>query len=71
VKDIAKSRSNIPVSINALDEPGRRGKHIALDHDCEQQILDWTQQNAEEDTSVTRGEIMDYCPSQCKIKLTQ
>jgi hypothetical protein len=60
VKDIAESRYNIPVCINALtrafdfprsrtqaarahgmDEPGQRGKHIAIDQDREQQILDW------------------------------
>jgi hypothetical protein len=59
MKDIAESRYNILVSINALmrafacprfrvqaalahglDEPGQRGKHMALDHDREQQILD-------------------------------
>jgi hypothetical protein len=60
VKDIAESRYNIPVCINALtrafncprsrikaavahglNEPGKRGKHIALDHDREQEMLDW------------------------------
>jgi hypothetical protein len=30
-----------------LELPGERGKHIALDHHREQQILDWIQQNAE------------------------
>jgi hypothetical protein len=70
VKDIAESRYNIPVSINALmtasacprsrvqaalahglDEAGQRGEHRALD---------WIEQNAEQDTPVTRGKIMDY-----------
>jgi hypothetical protein len=60
VKDVAQSRYNILVSMNALkrafdyprfrvrlalahrlDEPEHRGKRIALDRDCEQQILDW------------------------------
>jgi hypothetical protein len=90
VKDIAESRENIPVSINALtrafgcprsrvqavlarglNEPGQRGKHLALDQDREQQILDWIQQNAGEDTAITRGEIMDYCTSQFKITSTR
>jgi hypothetical protein len=53
------------------DDPGERGKHIALDHDYEQEVLDWIQQNAEEDSPVTRGEIMDYCVIHCKIKLTR
>jgi hypothetical protein len=34
-------------------------------------MLDWIQQNAEEDTSVTRGEIMDYYMSQFRIKSTR
>jgi hypothetical protein len=90
VEDIAESRYNIPVCINALtkvfdfprflvqaalapglDEPRQREKHIALDQDHEQQILDWIQPNAEEDTSLMRGEITDYCTSQYKIKSTQ
>jgi hypothetical protein len=53
---------------HGLDELGQRGKHIALDQDREQQILDWIRQNAEKDTAVTRGEMMDYCASQFKIK---
>jgi hypothetical protein len=90
LKDIAESRSNIPVTINALtrafdyprfrvqaalvhrlDEPGQRGKHSALDRDREQQILDWIRQNAEQETPVTRTEIMNYSTSQFKIKFTR
>jgi hypothetical protein len=41
------------------------------DQDREQQILDWIYQNAEKDTSITRGEIMDCCTSQFKIKSTR
>jgi hypothetical protein len=48
---------------HGLDDPGQRGKHIALDQDCGEQILDWIEQNAEESTSITRGEIMDYSTS--------
>jgi hypothetical protein len=33
---------------HGLDEPGQRGKHIALDQDREQQIFDWMEQNANE-----------------------
>jgi hypothetical protein len=47
-----------------LDEVGQRGKHIALDQDREQQIPECIEQNAEQDTPVTRGEIGDYCTSQ-------
>jgi hypothetical protein len=47
-----------------MDEPRERGKDAALDQDREQQILDWIEQNAEQDTPVTRGEIMDYCTCQ-------
>jgi hypothetical protein len=53
------------------DEPGQRGKHIALDQDCEEEIVDWIQQNAEKDTSLTREEILGYCRSQFKIKSTR
>jgi hypothetical protein len=56
---------------HGLDEPGQRGKHIALDRDRAQQILDWMEQNAEQDTPITRGEIMDYSTSQFKIKSTR
>jgi hypothetical protein len=41
-----------------------------MDQDRDEQILDWIQQNAEEETRVMRGEIMDYCTFQIKIKLT-
>jgi hypothetical protein len=51
-----------------MEEPGQQGKHIPLDQDREQQILDWISQNAEQDTPITRGEIMDYCTSQFKVK---
>jgi hypothetical protein len=39
---------------HGLDDPGQRGKQIAVDQDCEEQILDWIQQNAEKDTPITR-----------------
>jgi hypothetical protein len=32
---------------HGLDEPGQQGKHIGLDQDRKQQILDWIEQNAE------------------------
>jgi hypothetical protein len=65
-------RSRIQAALaHGLDEPGQRGKPIALDEDREQQILDWIQQNAEENTPVTRGEGMCYCTSQFKIKSTR
>jgi hypothetical protein len=54
-----------------LDEPGQRGKHFALGKDREQQMVDWIRQNAEQGTPVTRGESMDYCTSQFKIKFTR
>jgi hypothetical protein len=37
-----------------LDDPGQRGKHVALDQDRAQQIFDWIQQNAEKDTPTMR-----------------
>jgi hypothetical protein len=52
-------------------DPMQRAKHIALGEDRAQQILDCMEQNAEQDTPVTRGEIMDYCMSQFKIKSTR
>jgi hypothetical protein len=30
---------------HGLDDPGRRGKHTALDDDPDRQILDWVRQN--------------------------
>jgi hypothetical protein len=56
---------------HGLDEPGQRGKHIAIDQNREQQILDWIEQNAEEETRVMRGEIMNYYTSQSKTKSTR
>jgi hypothetical protein len=56
---------------HGLYEPGQRGKHIAIDQDRKQQILDWIQQKAEQKTRVMRGEIMNYCTSQFKIKSTR
>jgi hypothetical protein len=56
---------------HTLDETGECGKHFGLDQDREQQFRDWIQQNAEEDTQTTRGEIIDYCTSQVKIKFTR
>jgi hypothetical protein len=56
---------------HSLDEPGHEGKHIALNHDRAQQILDWNRQNEarRRKTSVTKREIMDYCATQFQIKL--
>jgi hypothetical protein len=56
---------------HGLDEPGQRGKHATLDSDREQQILDWIQQNAEQDTPVTKTEIMDHCTAEFKIRFTR
>jgi hypothetical protein len=41
--------------------PGERWKHTALDHHREQQILDWNQQEVEQNTPVSKTEIKDYC----------
>jgi hypothetical protein len=30
-----------------LDDPGHRGKHHAIDHDRERQVLDWIEQKIE------------------------
>jgi hypothetical protein len=54
-----------------LDEPGHRGKHIALGDDRERNILDWVRQNAEQETPVTNGEIMDYCTTHIEIQVTR
>jgi hypothetical protein len=51
-----------------MDKPTQRGKHIALGLDCEEQILAWIQQNAQEDILITRGKILGYYTSQLKIK---
>jgi hypothetical protein len=77
VKDIAESRYKIPVTINALtrafdcprsrvqtalahwlDDPGQRGKPAAIDQDHEQ------------DTPVTKTDIMDHCTAIFKITFT-
>jgi hypothetical protein len=65
-------RSHVQAALAyGLDDPGQRGKHITVDQVHEQQIIDWIRQNAEEDTPVTRVEIMDYCAAQFKIKFTR
>jgi hypothetical protein len=69
MRAFACPRSRVQAALaHGMDEPGQRAKPIALDQDREQQILDWIRQNAEQDTSVTRGEIMDYSTSQFKMK---
>jgi hypothetical protein len=48
-------RSRVRAALpHGLDEPGQRGKHVALDQDREQQMFDWIQQNPEKDRPVTR-----------------
>jgi hypothetical protein len=54
---------------HGFDDPGRRGKHNALDDDRERQILDWVRQNAEQETPVTKGEIREYCTTQFQIPI--
>jgi phage-related minor tail protein len=51
-----------------LDEPGQRGKRAALDQDREQHVLDYIRQNAEQDTSVTKTEIVDHSTPEFRIK---
>jgi hypothetical protein len=54
-----------------MDEARQRGKHITVHQIREQQILDWSYENAQQDTPLTRGEVMDYCMSQFNIKSTR
>jgi hypothetical protein len=54
-----------------LKPPGEGGKHPALDHDREQQILDWIQQKAEQSTPFGKTEIKDYCTMQVKVLITR
>jgi hypothetical protein len=54
-----------------LHEPAEWGKHIGLDEVHEQQLLDHIWQNTEKDKPITRGEIMNYCLVQVKIKFTR
>jgi hypothetical protein len=56
---------------HGLEPPGERGKHHALDHHREQQILDWIQQNAEQSTPVSKTEIKDHCTCQLKVPITR
>jgi hypothetical protein len=56
---------------HGLKPPGERGKHPALGHHCEQQMLDWIQQNAEQSAPVTKTEIKYYCPGQLKVPVTR
>jgi hypothetical protein len=72
MRAFAFPRSGVQAALAlGLDEPGQRGKHIAIDQDREQQIVDQIEQNTEEGTPITRGEILDYCTSQFKIKFTR
>jgi hypothetical protein len=43
--------------------------HIAIDRESEQQILDWLEQNAEQDTPMRKRKIKDYGAIQFQIKL--
>jgi hypothetical protein len=65
-------RSHVQAALaHWLDDRGQRRKHIAIDEDREEQILDWIQQNVEEDTPLTREEIRNYCTAQFKINLLE
>jgi hypothetical protein len=42
MKSVDCSRFRVKAAmVHGRDEPGQRGKHIAIDKDREQQILDW------------------------------
>jgi hypothetical protein len=56
---------------HGLELPGKRGKHTALDHHREQQILDEIQQNAEQNTPVSKTEIKDYDMGRLKAPITR
>jgi hypothetical protein len=56
---------------HGLELPGERGKHTALDHRREQQILDWIQQKGEQSTPVSNTEIKYYCMGQLKVPITR
>jgi hypothetical protein len=56
---------------HGLDSPGDQGKHIALECDREQQILDDTRQNAESNTPVTRKENKESWTSQFQGAITR
>jgi hypothetical protein len=56
---------------DGLEPRGERGKHLGLDADCEQQILDWIQQKTEQSTPVGKTEIKDYCTTQLKVSITR
>jgi transposase len=56
---------------HGLELRRERGKQTALDHQREQQILDWIQQNAEQSTPVSTTEIKDYCTGQLKVPITR
>jgi hypothetical protein len=53
-----------------VDLPEERGKQTLLNYHCEQQILDWIQQNTEKSTAVSKVEIKGYCLSQLKLSIT-
>jgi transposase len=66
------SRSSVQSALaDGLKPPGERRKHLALDADREQQILDWIQQKAEQSTPVGKTEIKDYCTTQLKVSITR
>jgi hypothetical protein len=54
-----------------MDPPGQRGKHVALDDDRERQIIDWIQQNAQQEIPVTKREIRDYCKTQLRTSIAR
>jgi hypothetical protein len=56
---------------HGLELPGERGKHTALGHRREQQMLDWIQQNAKQSTPVSQTEIKDDCTGQLKVSITR
>jgi hypothetical protein len=59
------------VLADGLEPLGERGKHLALDADREQQILDWIHQKAGQSTPVGKTEIRDYCITQLKVRITR
>jgi hypothetical protein len=66
------SRNSVQSALaHGLKPPGERWKHPALGADCEQQILDWTQQTAEQSTPIGKTEIKDYYTTQLKVLITR
>jgi hypothetical protein len=60
-----------PALAHGLEMAEERARQLVLHQAREQQILDWIQQNAEQNMPVSRAEIKDYCTSHFQVPITR